>query len=235
MDTPQFSIIVAAFNEQGTIERCVRRVLEVYPTECEVLVVDGGSDRTGEIVMAMENQLPQVRYIRNENDRGKGHAIRVGIEQARAPIHAQIDADIQFLPEELPLIIDPIREGKADVTLGSRFAGESKRLPGSTPFIRTMGNKTVSGYASLLFWHRMTDVQAGMKAWTADAIRKIDFKSDNYSYEVEIPTKALKRGCRVIDVPITTDARQDGETNVNAFTAGVALFRDITLFRLGLK
>ncbi len=235
MNDPKYSIIVAAFNEEGTIETCIRRVLAVYPEDCEVLVVDGGSDRTGEIVRELAEQLPAVRYVRNENDRGKGHAIRVGVEHARAPIHAQIDADIQFLPEELPLIIDPIRDGAADVTLGSRFARESKRLPGSTPFIRTMGNKSVSGYASLLFWHRMTDVQAGMKAWTADAIRQIDFRSDNYSYEVEIPTKALRCGLRVMDVSITTDARQDGVTNVNAFTAGVALFRDITMFRLGLK
>ena len=92
-----------------------------------------------------------------------------------------------------------------------------------------------SGYASVLFGHRMTDVQAGMKAWTRRAAEAIDLKSDNYSYEVEIPVKALQAGMRVVDIPITTDARQGGETNVNVVVDGIPLLRDITLFRLGWK
>ena len=100
---------------------------------------------------------------------------------------------------------------------------------------RRWGNKSASFYASLLFFHRMTDVQAGMKAWTRSAAEMIDFRSDNYSYEVEIPIKALRRSLRVVDVPITTDARQGGETCVNVVFDGIALLRDITYFRLGLK
>lgn len=235
MVVPRLSVIVAAFNEEETIERCVRRILTVFPEDCEVLVVDGGTDRTGEIVQGLVSEFPALRYIHNANDRGKGHAIRTGVEAARAEIMAQIDADLQFLPEDLPRLIEPIESGRADVVLGSRFTHDSVRRPGSTPFFRTLGNKTASLYASLLFWHRMTDVQAGMKAWTRDAMRAIALKSDNYSYEVEIPVKALRRGLRVVDVPITTDARLGGETCVNVVFDGIALLRDITLFRLRLK
>jgi glycosyltransferase involved in cell wall biosynthesis len=235
MQRPDLSVIVATFDEQATIDNCVRQVFAVYPHNCELLVVDGGSDRTGEIVRRLTEEFANLRYIRNENDRGKGHAIRTGIAAARADVMAQIDADLQFLPRELPRLVDPIRQGTADVTLGTRFARHSVRLRGSTPWLRTFGNKTASLYASILFWHRMTDVQAGMKAWSRDAIDKIDLKSDNYSYEVEIPVKALRRGLRVVDVPITTDARQGGETCVHVVWDGLSLLRDITLFRLGLK
>ncbi|HUS40815.1 MAG: glycosyltransferase family 2 protein [Pirellulales bacterium] len=234
-DKPQLTVIVAAFNEQATIAVCLERIVAVYPSDCEVLVVDGGSDNTRSEVQRVAQQHSGVRYVRNENDRGKGHAIRTGIAEARGDIHAQIDADIQFLPEELPQLIAPIEQGDADVTLGSRFMKDSVRRDGSTPPFRTLGNKTASLYASILFLHRMTDVQAGMKAWTRRAADLIDLKSDNYSYEVEIPVKALRHGLRVVDVPITTDARQGGETCVNVVSDGIPLLWDITRFRLGLK
>jgi glycosyltransferase involved in cell wall biosynthesis len=231
----KLSVIVAAFNEQDTIENCVRQIFEVYPQQCELLVVDGGTDDTEGVVKALVGEFPQLRYVRNHDDRGKGHAIRTGIAEARAEVMAQIDADLQFLPSDLPQLVAPIDENRADVTLGTRFATGSVRRPGSTPMFRRWGNKFASFYASLLYWHRMTDVQAGMKAWTRQAAELIDLQSDNYSYEVEIPIKALRNKLRVVDVPITTDARQGGETCVNVVFDGVALLRDITRFRLGLK
>ena len=234
-EAPRYSILVPTLNEHGTIESCIRRILAVYPRECEVLVINGGADATGEIVTALAAENPAVRHVRNREDRGKGQAIRVGVSLARAPIHAQIDADLQFLPEELPRVIDPVRTGKADVVLGSRFTDGSTRGPGSTPPLRTLGNKAISAYASLLFGHRMTDVQAGMKAWSAPAMHCIDLHSDNYSYEVEIAAKGVMRGLRVLDVPITTERRWAGKSNVGLLTAGFGLLRDISLFRLGLK
>ena len=232
---PRLTVIVAAFNEQDTIGKCVQQIFEVYPEGCELLVVDGGTDNTQQVVEELAATFGLLRYVRNHDDRGKGHAIRTGIAEAQGDIMAQIDADLQFLPSDLPALVAPIEEGRADVTLGTRFAAGSIRRPGSTPVFRRWGNKCASFYASLLYWHRMTDVQAGMKAWTRQAAELIDFKSDNYSYEVEIPIKALRKRLRVVDVPITTDVRQGGETCVNVVFDGIALLRDISFFRLGLK
>ncbi len=234
-DSPRLSVIVAAMNEQETIADCVQQIFQVYPRQCEVLVVDGGTDQTQAVVEGLAPEYPLLRYVRNEDDRGKGHAIRTGIAAASADVMVQIDADLQFLPTDIPRLVAPIEAKRADVTLGTRFARDSIRREGSTPMFRRWGNKSASFYASLLFFHRMTDVQAGMKAWTRSAAEMIDFRSDNYSYEVEIPIKALRRGLRVVDVPITTDARQGGETCVNVVFDGIALLRDITYFRLGLK
>ncbi|MFN0196567.1 MAG: glycosyltransferase family 2 protein [Planctomycetaceae bacterium] len=232
---PDISVIVATFNEQASIETCVRRIFSTFPTGCEVLVVDGGGDNTGQIVKGLEKEFTGLRYIRNENDRGKGHATKVGIANARAKLMAEIDADLQFHPEELPLLFAPLREGKADVALGSRFAKGSSRRSGSTNSLRTFGNFTTSLYASILFCHRMTDVLAGMMAWTREVSDAIGELRDNYSYEVEIPVKALKKGFRVVDVPVITEARQGGCSNVNVVRDGLIILRDITLFRLGLR
>ena len=228
----QLSILIATFDEEHVIESCLRRVAAVYPTGAEILVVDGGRDRTREIVTGLAGELP-VRYVRNVDDRGKGHAIRTGCAAAEGDVIAQLDADLQFLPEELPRLVAPIVEDRADVTLGTRFARGSVRRPGSTPRLRTFGNKLASAYASLLFGHRMTDVQAGIKAWSRTAMRRLGpLTSDGYAYEVEIPVRALRAGLRVLDVPITTEARAGGETKVNVVLDGIPLLLSITRFRL---
>ncbi|NIS24354.1 glycosyltransferase family 2 protein [candidate division KSB1 bacterium] len=234
MNRPALSIIVTTMNEEGTIERCTRRIFDVLDGECEVLVIDGGSDRTGDIVRKLANEFPRLRYIHNENDRGKGHAVRIGIEAARADIMAQIDGDLQFLPEELPRLVEPIRKGCADVTLGSRFTKGSIRNPGGAPWHRAIGNRTISLYTSLLCGQRMTDVLAGMKAWTRAAAEAMQLRCDHASYDAEVPVRALSRSMRVVDVPISTDARKSGRSKVKVIPVGLKLLRDIALIRFDL-
>jgi dolichol-phosphate hexosyltransferase len=233
MDKPELSVLVATFNEQESIAECLRRIFAVYPQNCEVLVIDGGTDRTGEIVRGLCGTYDGLRYVRNEDDRGKGHATRAGIGHARADVMMEIDADLQFLPEELPRLVAPILENRADVCLGSRFASESTHNYRS--FVRSMGNGIVSLYASLLYGHRMTDVLAGMTAWHRRVMDAIELVSDNHSYAVEIPVRALQRGFQVVDVPVTTEPRRAGQSKVNVVRHGLEILRDTTLFRLGLK
>jgi glycosyltransferase involved in cell wall biosynthesis len=235
MSEPELSVIVATFNECETIEECVRRLFAEFPSGCEVLVVDGGSDATGDIVKGLCPEFPELRYIRNENDRGKGHATKTGIAAARGKWMVEIDADLQFRPEEVARLLAPLREGRADVVLGSRFMPGSVRESGSTTPLRTFGNFVTSLYASILFGQRMTDVLAGMTAWTRNAADVVGLVSDNYSYEVELPVKALKKGLRVVDAPVTTLARQGGASNVHVMWDGLTILRDITLFKCGLR
>jgi dolichol-phosphate hexosyltransferase len=232
LPSPALSILIAAFNEEASIEACLREVVRVYPQDVEVIVIDGGHDRTGEHVCALQRSMPALRYLRNDPDLGKGHAIRRGIAEARGVLMAQLDADLQFLPSDLPRLIEPLQLGAADVVLGSRFARGSRRLPGGTPLARTLGNRFMSGYASVLCAQRMTDVLAGIKAWTRTAIELIELRSDGYSYEVEIPMRAIRRGLRVVEVPVTTQARHGGESNVDVVRAGARMLLDICRFRL---
>lgn len=230
MNTPEVSIIIAAFNEEETIGECLRAVAEVFPSGAEVLVVDGGTDRTAEVVAETARTLPFIRYLKNENDRGKGHAVRTGIRHARGAFQAEIDADLQFFPADLPRLIEPLRTNQADVVLGSRFAPQSGRDEDAA-FVRTVGNRLVSFYMSLLFRQRLTDVLAGMKAWTKQAADTIDLGTDGFSYELEIPAKAIRRGLRVMEVPVQTQARKAGESKVHVFGEGAKFLRDVTRFR----
>jgi len=223
------SVIIAALNEERSIAEVVRRVFQALPG-AEVLVVHGGTDGTGKVVQDLAVHFPRLRLIPNPNDQGKGHAIRVGIAHASGEVHAQIDADLQFLPEELPKLVDPLLTQGVDITLGSRFMAGSVREPSSTPLLRTLGNLTASLYASMACRHRITDTQAGMKAWTRAAIERIGLKSDNYSYESEIPVKGALGGMRVLDIPITTLKRFTGISNVNVLLDGLRLLWDITRF-----
>jgi len=229
---PSLSILIAAFNEEASIEACLREVALVFADDVEILVIDGGHDRTGERVRALQRAMPGLRYIRNSPDLGKGHAIRRGIREARGDLMAQLDADLQFLPSDLPRLLEPLQRGRADVVLGSRFAPGALRLPGGTPLMRSVGNHVMSAYASALSAQRMTDVLAGIKAWTRPAIERIELRSNGYSYEVEIPMRAVRRGLRVIELPVTTRARHGGESNVDVFRVGTRMLFDISRFRL---
>ncbi|MFN8392120.1 MAG: glycosyltransferase family 2 protein [Bdellovibrionota bacterium] len=230
-DHPEISILIAVKNEERNIEQCLKRVFTTCP-EAEVLVVDGGNDSTSERVAELMHSYPRLRYWKNVGDRGKGHATREGIPKLRGAILAQVDADMQFPPEQLPLLLDPIREGVADVTLGSRFMVGSERRHGSQNVRRAFGNFVVSGLASLLFGHRMTDVMAGFKAWRREVTQAFSLTSDHYSYEVELAVKAVSQGYRVVDIPIATEPRTAGTSSVRVFRDGVKTITDILRFRI---
>ncbi len=225
------SIIIPTFNEALNIADCLRRTQAANP-HAEILVVDGGTDQTREIVHQFAATNPLIRYIPNKPDLGKGHAIRVGIQAAQYNFIAQLDADLQFHPEELSLLTAPLQENRADFVMGTRFAPQSVRAPGSTPMLRTFGNKVISGFVSLLFLKRMTDVLAGVKAWKKEVTNSYMLESNTYSYEVELPIKALLGGWKVIEVPVTTVARLHGQSSVRVFSVGMRLLKDITSWRL---
>lgn len=227
---PEVSILIATFNEQANIAACVTQVAEVLGPQAEILVIDGGTDDTRGEVARLSARFSGVRYIDNHPDFGKGHAIRIGIAHARGRFHAQIDADLQFSPADLPALLAPLRAGTADVVLGSRFRPASGRDTRAAA-IRTGGNHIVSAWASLLFGKRLTDVLAGIKAWTAPAAQTIALRSNHYSYEIEIPARALRTGLRVTEVPVRTRARDAGVSKVSVVRVGLRALADTLRFR----
>jgi len=225
------SIIVPTRNEAGTIAACLERIAAACPL-AEILVVDGGTDGTAAVVGALARVLPAVRYLRNHGDRGKGHAVAVGISSSQGAVLAQIDGDLQFLPEELPRLLAPILTERADVALGSRFLPHSARGAGSVPGARSAGNRAISAFASVVCRHRFSDLLAGMKAWRREVTAAFRWESDGFSYEAELPIKAARLGFRVVDVPITTEERRAGRSSVPVLRTGVKLARDIIRFRV---
>ena len=209
MNSHEISIIIAAFNEEENILPCLESVVSAMP-DVDVLVVDGGSDRTTEIAAGFSKEHPQVRVVRNDDDRGKGHAIQRGIQEARGNIMAQFDCDLQFLASDLPAMLTPLLDDSADVVVGSRFLPAANRDAYKPVFFRDVGNRLLSGLVSLLAGQKVTDVTTGMKAWTRSAIETIDFTDERYSYEAEIVLKACRRNLRLIEIPVEYCSRHKG-------------------------
>jgi len=204
-----FSIIIACLNEEDTIIECLERLTQSAP-DAEILVLHGGKDRTYDRAKTFAQSHPNVVPVRNENDRGKGSAIKAGIERASFNVMCQFDADLQFEPEDIARVMAPVLEGRADVVIGSRFMKKADASDYKFSFLRAVGNRMVNAWVSLLCGQSITDVTTGYKAWTRAAMQKIRFQDDGFVYEVEIPVRACVEGLRVAQVPVKYQDRQGG-------------------------
>lgn len=208
-DYSDTSVIVACFNEQENIEPCLTSLVVALPG-AELVVVVGGTDETLARARRLAGRWPRIKPVKNDPDFGKGHAIQHGIAEASGRFLAQFDADLQFVAADLPALLEPLRTGRLDVTLGSRFLSRSDRAAYQPLFFRDAGNWLLSAYISLLIGRRVTDVTAGIKAWTRPAIQRIDFKDLRYSYEVEIVVRAARLGLRFAEIPVRYQSRTAG-------------------------
>lgn len=203
------TVLLSCFNEENTIQECLQRILKTLP-DSEIIVVHGGSDSTATKAREIAQIHSNIRVLKNYGDTGKGHAIKIGISVASHDVMAQVDADLQFMPEELPKLLDPIFKKKADITFGARFMQESDVQNYKFSFFRVVGNRTVNAYFSFLTGLRFDDITTGHKAWTRAAIEDIQFRDNRFVYEAEIAIKGAMRGYRFGMIPITYFNRLGG-------------------------
>lgn len=238
-DFSDVSIIVPAKKEEASIATCLQRVIASCPG-AEVLLIDSGLDNTKEIFLYIKkyikkelafNSFSSLFYHQPFPDRGKGDAIRFGISKATRRIIVQLDADLQFFPEEIHLLVNPLLEDKTDMVLGSRFLKDKQSTDVQASAVRSLGNHLVSLWCSFLYRQKITDALAGLKAWKKEVTDSFTLTSYTYSYEIELFAKAIKKGWRVSEVPISTQARLHGQSTVNVLKAGFQLLRDAFLFR----
>ena len=242
MNADQVSIIISCFNEEDTIQECLERLLKTMP-KADILVIHGGRDKTAERARAVAAKHPNVRVFKHYGDSGKGHAIKTGITLAQYDLMVQFDADMQFMPEETPRLLEPILQGKGDVVIGARFMKESNVENYKFSLFRVLGNRIVNSYFSLLVGQPMYDVTTGFKAWTRKAIEDIDFRDNHFLYEGEIAVKCRLRGHTLVMVPVTYYNRMGGISGHGSglretFSIIVTGFRILwcsTLWRFGLK
>lgn len=240
-DGAGLSVIVACFNEESTIGECLDRLAVVVPA-AEILVVCGGTDATLGIARARAATHPGMRVLRNYGDSGKGHAVKLGITLASHDLMMQCDADLQFAPEEIPALLSPILEGRAEVAVGARFAPGSNCAGYTFSFLRTFGNQVVNGYVSKLTAQRFHDVTSGFKAWTREAIEAIPFRDNRFVYELEVAMRPALAGYRVAMVPVTYFNRKGGVSGHGSgwretwsiVRTGVTILVRATMIRLSL-
>ena len=199
---PLVSVVMPAYNEQGTIEEIIGRVLAV-PVRIELIVVDdGSSDRTRDILTALQRQH-RFRLIFQERNQGKGAAIRRGFAEVSGDIVLIQDADLEYSPEEYPALIELICQGRADVVYGSRFLGRHRVFL----FTHYLGNRLLTLLTNVLYNTMLSDMETCYKVMRTEVLRSMTLKSDSFGIEPELTAKIFKRGYRVYEVPITYDGR----------------------------
>ena len=199
---PLLSVIMPVYNEEGTIEEIVSRVLAM-PLPIELIVVDDGStDKTRALLSKLAEARPFKVFLQDEN-RGKGAAVRKGFAEASGDIFIIQDADLEYSPEEYPELIDLIVLGKADAVYGSRFLGRHRAFL----FTHYLGNRFLTFVTNVLYNTILTDMETCFKAIRADRVRQMTLRSNRFGIEPEITAKLFKTGCRVYEVPITYEGR----------------------------
>ncbi len=198
---PLLSVVMPVFNERTTVEAIIRRVLAV-PLRLQLIVVDDGStDGTGEILDRLSQTLT-FTLLRQTNG-GKGAALRRGFSAVAGDLVVIQDADLEYSPEEYPELIDLILKGHADVVYGSRFLGRHRVFL----FTHYLGNRIVTLATNILYNTMLTDMETCYKVMRVDVLRSMTLKSNGFGIEPELTAKIFKRGYRVYEIPITYAGR----------------------------
>ncbi len=204
----KISAVIAAKDEENTIQEIVR---ESRRFSDEVLVVDGHS--SDETVQLAEQAGARVVY---DNHKGKGAAIRKGIEEAQGEIIVFLDADGSHSPEDIPRLVAPIAAGDSDHVTGSRMMGGSDELHGDIgKFIRMLGSDIITLGINYRFNIRLTDSQNGFRAIRTKTARDLDLRENITTIEQEMIIKTLKKGYRITEVPAHEFKRISGDSRID--------------------
>jgi len=193
------SIIIPVYNERATIGEVLERVSNL-PLEKEIIVVDGHStDGTAEFLREQEQQHRELTVFFQEERRGRGNALRLGMERARGDVVVFQDADLELDPTELPRLLDPIRKGQADVVFGSRFL---RGKPNMT-FLQYWGNRVINRVLNLLYRCHLTDVETCYQMFRRDLVAGQEFRCNHFTFTVELALRFIEMGHRILEVPIS--------------------------------
>jgi glycosyltransferase involved in cell wall biosynthesis len=199
---PLLSVVMPVYNERATIEEIIPRVLAV-PVRIELIVVDDGStDGTRDLLTALA-QKHQFKLIFQPKNGGKGNALKRGFRDVTGDLVVIQDADLEYSPEEFPELIALICDGRADVVYGSRFLGRHRVFL----FTHYAGNRLLTLITNVLYNTMLTDMETCYKVMRTEVLRSFTVESDGFGIEPEMTAKIFKRGYRVYEVPITYDGR----------------------------
>jgi glycosyltransferase involved in cell wall biosynthesis len=205
----KLSVIMPVFNEEATIEEILQQVRAVGLADEIIIVDDGSTDRTRELLKVQESQ-PGTIVIYHDRNQGKGAAVRSGFDRATGDILLIQDADLEYDPRDYALLIRPIVEGRVKVVYGSRgsrFLGPRKAMM----FWHMLGNKFLTLLTNVLYNAILSDMETCYKVFRADVIKGIPLHSKRFELEPEITAKVLKRKHRIYEVPISYYGREYDE------------------------
>ena len=201
---PVISIVVPVFNEQTTVNAVIERLLEIdLPAAREIIVVNDGSTDGTRGVLDGHAGRPLVTVVNSERNRGKGHAIRLGLTHARGTVIAIQDADLELDPAQLAGLVAPILEGRTAVVYGSRFL----RGAPDAPRLTILANRLLTSLTNLLYGSSLTDMETCYKIMRTDVARSLPLAADRFDIEPEITGRLLRAGHRILELPIVFTPR----------------------------
>jgi glycosyltransferase involved in cell wall biosynthesis len=224
----KLSVLMPAYNEATTLLAAVKRVLDVdYPCEMELVVVDDGSTDDSWRILA---ELDEHRIVRRQHPRnlGKGAAIRTAVQAATGDYMVICDADLEYAPEEIPRLLEPVLVGDTTVVYGTRSFGSNTAYS----FWYVLGNKAVTMYANAMFNTWISDLETCFKLMPLALYRDLDIRSSGFGMEAEVTGKLLKREELPFEVPISYKARRRDEGKKLTWRDGVEALWIITKVRL---
>jgi glycosyltransferase involved in cell wall biosynthesis len=228
---PQLSILMPVYNEAPTVERAIQAVLDAeLPVTSEVVVVDDGStDGTAEILERAGFPRERVRILHHDANQGKGAAVRTALAEARGELATIFDADLEYEPEDLNELLPPLLAGTANAVFGVRaFDGFT-----SHSFLYVMGNRGVTLAANVLFNVYVKDIMTMHKAIRTDVFRSLRLREPGFAIEPEITARLLQKGERIYEVPVRYNARATDEGKTLTAIDGFRVLRTLLRCRFG--
>jgi glycosyltransferase involved in cell wall biosynthesis len=204
--SPLLSVVVPVFDEAGTVRALLDRVLAV-PLDLEVVVVDDGStDGTAQVLAA--ERRPNVRVLTHVRNRGKGAALRTGFAAATGRVVVVQDADLEYDPAEYPRLLEPILDGRADAVFGSRFLGGTHRV---LYFWHRVGNGFLTLLSNLVTNLDLSDMECCHKAVRRDLLLTLPLREDGFGFEPEITCRLARAHARIYEVSVSYSGRTYAE------------------------
>lgn len=216
------SVVIPAYNEEATIERVIRQVLTLEALAEVVVVNDCSKDGTAERVRAVAASDPRVRLLEHPVNRGKTEALKTGFAEVRGEIVIVQDADLEYDPGEIPDMIQPILDGRADVVYGSRFL--VRKASRVLYFYHFLANKALTFTSNLFTNLNMTDVETGYKAFRREIVRNMVITSSGFGFEIEVTAKIAKLKCAIYEIPISYYGRTYEQGKKIGPADGIAAF-----------
>jgi len=229
--SPRLSVVMPAYNETATIDQIVKHVLESPHTAELIIVDDGSTDGTRELLESFTDT--RVKVLLQPANQGKGAALRRGFQEATADFVIVQDADLEYDPADYDLMLEPLLLGNADVVFGSRF--QSSRPRRVLYFWHSVGNRVLTLLSNMFTDLNLTDMETCYKAFRREVIQGIDLEQDRFGIEPEMTAKVASGGWRIWEVGISYSGRTYAEGKKINWRDGVAAVKCIIKYGIATR
>lgn len=231
---PLLSVIVPVYNEVRTVELLLEKVRR-SPVDKELIIVDGASEDGTREVLAAQETLPRTRVVYQDEKRGRGNALKVGLRHARGRLVIFQDADLELDPDDYPALIQPLLDDEADVVFGSRFLRGKPRMT----FLQYWGNQVINFSINVLYRpelgrQRLTDVETCYQVFRRRCLAGMRIRNNRFAFTVELTAKFILRRYRIVEIPISYFPRGKADGKKIYWGDGFASLWTLLKVRLGM-